>query len=235
MNIALLGPPGSGKGTLAASMAAASLLGIFDTGATLRTWSRKNDPALYQHLSAGGMAPTDLVIDLMGRNLANPPAGCRGWIIDGFPRNEEQANIALSSYKAGKFSWDALLILDSSTETVISRLAGRQMCGSCGKAWNTRFLPPVTLGRCSCGGALAPRADDTEEGIAQRLSLYTNRTSQGIARILADGNIPVVKLDGNHTEPQRTWHEANEWLEKSFGARWTQLAVRPEPNNRRGR
>lgn len=214
MNIALLGPPGSGKGTLARALATRLNLAVFDSGATLRAWADAHDPALAAHLAAGGMAPTELVIRLMGERLATPPAGTMGWVIDGFPRNKEQAAQALQERKGGAFPWDGLVVLRASEAVIQQRLNGRVLCTSCGQSWHPTFVPSPQPGLCSCGGRLAPRRDDTASGIAQRLRLYREETEPGIARIAASGAVPTMTVSADTPDPEAVWQPVLAWIEE---------------------
>lgn len=193
MNVALLGPAGSGKSTLSAWMVANADLAAFDTGATLRAWAAAHDPALAAHLGQGGMAPSELVLQLMGTALSQPPAGRAGWILDGTPRSVVQAEAVAQMNASGDLPLDAVFVLEAPREVLGERLYGRRTCAACGTLFHTSFAPAPRPGRCACGGPLTVRQDDTPEGAATRWDLYESTTLPGIAHLESAG-VRVVRL-----------------------------------------
>ena len=98
-------------------------------------------------------------------------------MFDGFPRTTVQAE-ALDELLAGYGQKiDAVVVVDVPDEMIVQRIAGRRSCPNCGAVYNVHFQPPAAAGICDkCGGALAQRADDTEETVQRRLQVYREQT-----------------------------------------------------------
>jgi adenylate kinase len=197
MNISILGPPGSGKGTISRMLAAESGMTIFETGAYLRAYAKQHDPALEKHLANGGMAGTSLVMRLLAEGTAQ---GTRsGWIIDGTPRNSEQAEEVLKLGRSGAFRLDGVVVLEAADDVVRQRLAGRRTCSGCAAIYNESIKPLPDDDKClACGGQLVKRNDDTDQGITERIRLYRNKTEEGIG-VVERGGIRVTRVNASLT------------------------------------
>lgn len=193
MHVVLLGPPGSGKGTLATWLQATYALAGFEAGAALRDAAR-HDTALSAALAAGHMAPTSLILDLFERAVAAAPSGQTGWVYDGVPRNVDQATQCLDRHRAGRWPLDAVLVLDAPVDVLLVRMRDRRICAGCGTTWNLTSAPsPAGATTCRCGAALTLRLEDTPDAIQQRLSLYASKTEPAIA-LLAAAGVPVLRV-----------------------------------------
>jgi adenylate kinase len=174
MNLIFLGPPGAGKGTLAA--VASQFYGIphISTGEIFRA-AIKNETELGKKvkgiIESGGLVPDELTIALVRERLAEKDAQ-KGWILDGFPRTIPQAE-ALEAIKAADFAVN----FDIANEAVVERLSGRRVCKACGKNYHVKFQPTQKEGVCdACGGELFVREDDKPESIKKRLDVYRSQT-----------------------------------------------------------
>jgi adenylate kinase len=198
MRIVLLGAPGSGKGTQAQRLQAKYGVPQVSSGDLLRdsvargTELGRKAKAV---MDAGQLVSDDIVLGLIRDRLRKPDAA-RGFILDGFPRNIDQANSLNALLKELGQPVDAVLLLDVRRETLMQRLAGRRTCPTCGTVYNIHSMPagPNT---CSRDGAqLYQRPDDKEEVVAKRLEVYQNQTQPLIEHYSKLGLLRVVAGEG---------------------------------------
>ena len=177
--IVLLGPPGSGKGTIAGKLETEFKLVHVSSG----QWFRREMEAGTQlgetareYIERGELVPDEIVLDLIERWLT-PDLIKNGYLLDGFPRTRPQAE-ALDRFCAEKAApLEVVLYLHCPEEVILERITGRRVCLSCGKIYHVRSLPPVSAGICDvCGSPLTQRADDTEEVVRTRLVFYQKVT-----------------------------------------------------------
>ena len=175
MNLVFLGPPGAGKGTIAA--VAKNALGVphISTGDLFRE-NIKNETELGKEvkaiLASGGLVPDSVTIKMVEERLKRSDCA-DGYILDGFPRTIPQAE-ALS--KMSKV--DGVVNFVLSEEEIIKRLSGRRMCPSTGRTYHILFNPPKVEGiDDETGEPLIQRDDDKPEAIRHRLELYNEATA----------------------------------------------------------
>ncbi len=170
--IALLGPPGAGKGTQAKLLAERIGLVHLSTGDILRDEVARKTVlglAAKRYMDKGELVPDNLIVDM----IRNPIVDADGFILDGFPRTVTQAQ-ALAKIA----SLDGVINVVLSREEVIHRLSSRRVCRDCGKIYNLLFDPPKVDARCDvCGGALFLRDDDRAEVIENRYDVYMRATA----------------------------------------------------------
>ena len=179
MRIVLIGPPGSGKGTQAKYLIEKYNIPQVSTGDLLRAAIAAQTPLGRQAkaiMDAGQLVPNDLVIGMIRERITRPDAE-NGFILDGFPRNIQQAEeLDLLLNKLGR-PIDVVLQFDIDFDILMQRMVGRMTCISCGELFNSFTNPPMIDSRCdSCGGPLHHRADDNEETIDRRLRIYRTQT-----------------------------------------------------------
>lgn len=178
MRIVLLGAPGSGKGTQAKILQ--SLLGWnqISTGDLLRAAVKAQTPLGLQAkaaMEAGELVSDEIVLGLTKEKIAASKAGC---ILDGFPRNIAQAEALENILDDMGTPLDEAVLLDIDFEVLLKRLTGRRTCKDCGQMFNVYFSPTEKEGVCdNCGGELMHRADDNEETIGNRLTVYKGQTA----------------------------------------------------------
>ena len=169
MNIVLLGPQGSGKGTQAQLLAQEYGFTHISTGDLYRQGIEQKDPAalkIKEHVDKGGFAPDKLMIKLVKQALSD-----KGNIFDGFPRNLAQAE-ALDEI----VPIDLVIELKISDSESVKRLSARRQCKQCRAIFGIDNLPRKT-GTCNrCGGEIYQREDDKPEAIKKRLKLYHDET-----------------------------------------------------------
>jgi len=178
MNIVLLGPPGSGKGTQAKMIAEKYGVVHISTGDILRENVRNNTPLgveAKKYMEAGKLVPDSLLIDIIKDRLAKDDVK-GGWMLDGYPRTIPQAEAMDEILPSLGQKIDVVLNIDVPDEELVKRVTGRRMC-KCGATYHVQFNPPKVPGKCdACGGELYQRADDTEETVKERLQAYHAQT-----------------------------------------------------------
>lgn len=199
MRIVLLGAPGSGKGTQAQILQAKYGVPQVSSGDLLRdAVSRQTELGLKAKaaMEAGQLVSDEIVLGLIRERLSRPDAA-NGFILDGFPRNSDQATSLSKLLEDIGQPLEAVLLMDVRTKTLITRLAGRRVCRDCGAVHNIASLPSPDA-RCSkCGGELYQRNDDKEEVIAKRLDVYQSQTKPLIEHYTKQGLLKVIKGEGD--------------------------------------
>ena len=178
MDIILLGPPGSGKGTQAKMIAEKYKVKHISTGDILRENVRNGTPLgveAKKFMDAGKLVPDSLLIDIIKDRLAKPDVKA-GWMLDGYPRTIPQAEALDKILPALGQKIDVVLNVDVPDAELIKRVTGRRMC-KCGTTYHVQFNPPKVAGKCdACGADLYQRQDDTEATVKERLTAYHAQT-----------------------------------------------------------
>lgn len=179
----LLGPPGSGKTTLANALAEDDAIATVEAGGLLK--KRVRDDAemaseLEPHLKKGTMVPTRLVKQVIADRLSEISE--KHVLFDGFPRNEEQLTPFLDLLQSNGLTLRSVVILELTQEEAVKRLSARRVCPECGAVYNTISHPPSQSGVCDrCGSELIRRKDDEPEVIRRRYQIYEEETGPVIA------------------------------------------------------
>ncbi|MCI0652108.1 MAG: adenylate kinase [Planctomycetes bacterium] len=179
LHLVFLGPPGAGKGTQAARLAQSAGIPHLSTGDMLRHALALATPTgleAKQYMDRGELVPFPIILRLV-RDKLQDPASARGWVLDGFPRNLEQARAFAEMLGELRREITRVLYFKVSDESVIRRLAGRRICRRCQSPYHLEFSPPKSEGICDrCGGELYQRSDDVEAAIRTRLRVYADET-----------------------------------------------------------
>jgi adenylate kinase len=205
MRIVLLGAPGSGKGTQAQRLQAKYGIPQVSSGDLLRdAVARETQLGLKAKaaMDAGQLVSDDVVLDLIRERL-NQPDAAKGFILDGFPRNSDQAHSLAALLQNIGQPIDAVLLMDVRNRTLMTRLAGRRVCPKCGKVFNISSFPPGVTPQCDVSsdhGALYQRPDDKEDVIAKRLDVYQAQTKPLIDHYAKLGQLKVIKGEGTLDE-----------------------------------
>ena len=196
MTLILLGPPGAGKGTQAAAIAASRGLVQLSTGEMLRA-AVKAGTMLGKRakpiIERGDLVPDEVVIPIIDERISAPD--CRtGFILDGFPRTLPQA-AALDKLLAEKGKQvDLVVELKVDDAALVDRISGRFACAKCGAGYHDSFKQPRTPGVCDvCGSTeFVRRADDNAETVRTRLLAYYKETAPLIGYYFAKGKLRSV-------------------------------------------
>jgi len=175
MRIILLGMPGAGKGTQAQIIEEELAIANVSTGAILREVSKsKSDlgQKVQSYLNSGQLVPDEIIIEMLVERISKDDCN-NGFILDGFPRNIEQAK---SLDQAG-VNIDLVIYLKILEEQIIERMSGRRIHLASGRSYHTTFNPPKVDGKDDLTGEdLIQRSDDKPDVIKQRLEVYSNET-----------------------------------------------------------
>ena len=181
LNLVLIGPPGSGKGTQAIRLAERYKVPHISTGDILRAAVRDGTPLGRQVatvLAAGSLVGDDLITDLVRHRLREPDAR-PGFVLDGYPRTLAQAQ-ALDLLLT---SPPIVMLIEVPDEEIVARLGKRRVCESC-RITQTASL--VESDPCPyCGGRLVRRADDEPATVRHRLATYAEFAAPVIAHYRA--------------------------------------------------
>lgn len=175
MKMVFLGPPGAGKGTIAAMAKDYFKIPHISTGDLFRK-AIKDQTDLGRRvqaiLAAGDLVPDSVTIEMVNERIANPDCS-KGFILDGFPRTIPQAEAL-----AHMVSLDSVINFSIKPEEVVKRLSGRRMCKSTGRIYHILFNPPKVEGiDDETGEPLIQRPDDKEDAIRNRLEVYEKQTA----------------------------------------------------------
>ena len=199
MRIAIVGPPGSGKGTQAAKIGERYKLPVISASALLREAVEQRTPPGIQAraaLAARQPVPEELIMSLVTERLAQPDTR-NGFILDGFPKNLVQAQALDEFLDRSSRPLERVLHLDVDVEAFMERLTGRRVCRSCGHNYNMFTDPPAMDEQCdACGGSLKFRVDDREPAVSSRLRQYENLTLPVIEYFREQDKLDVVQGAG---------------------------------------
>jgi adenylate kinase len=197
LNLVLLGPPGSGKGTQGERLNADLHLPYYATGDILRGAVRDETElgkSAKAFMDAGDLVPDELIVGIIAERIDSEEAR-EGFILDGFPRTTPQAE-ALDA-KLGELGRgvSSVLLIDVSDDEVVRRLGGRRTCEAEGHVYHVEFNPPKVEGICDIDGSpLIVRDDDKPDVIRKRLATYHEKTEPLVAYYDAKG--VLERVDG---------------------------------------
>jgi adenylate kinase len=197
LNLVLLGPPGSGKGTQGERLRDDLELPYYATGDILRAAVREGTElgkAAKDYMDRGDLVPDEVIVGMIGERIDSSEAA-DGFILDGFPRTAPQAE-ALAA-KLGELGREltAVLLINVGDEEVVRRLGGRRTCVENGHVFHVEFNPPKQEGVCDVDGSeLIVRDDDKPEVIRHRLEQYHEKTAPLIEHY--DSKSLLRQIDG---------------------------------------
>jgi adenylate kinase len=204
MRLILLGPPGAGKGTQSKRLAGELGVPHISTGDILRQNVKEKTSLGKQakdFMDQGLLVPDELVAKMLMERFAGTDVK-KGFILDGYPRNINQAKTLDEMLKKINLDIDLVVYLDTSESVIIQRLTGRLVCSNCQANFHIKNMPPKIKGICdNCGGKLYQRTDDKEETVRQRLEVYKKEVAsliqyyevrQKLSRLSADEEADIV-------------------------------------------
>jgi adenylate kinase len=179
LNLVLLGPPGSGKGTQGERLQEDLRLPYYATGDILRAAVREETElgrVAKEYMDRGDLVPDEVIVGVIAARIDSPEA-LDGFILDGFPRTMPQAEALDAKLEELGRAVTAVLLIDASDEEVMRRLGGRRTCEQNGHVFHVEFNPPKQEGVCDLDGSrLIVRDDDKPEVIRNRLEQYHAKT-----------------------------------------------------------
>ncbi len=199
MNTILLGPPGAGKGTLAAMLKDNFGLLHISTGDLLRDEMKGGTElgkTIKKYVESGELVPDQVVIAMIEKKLSEKNSGSKGYMLDGFPRTTVQAeDLDKILTKIGQ-PIDYALYMEASLPVILQRLTGRRVCRKCGAIVHIKNRPSKVAGVCDvCGGELYQRPADTEETIKNRMHVYAEKTAPIVDYYAKQGKLETLSGD----------------------------------------
>ncbi|MFO8053037.1 MAG: adenylate kinase [Candidatus Omnitrophota bacterium] len=194
MRLILFGAPGSGKGTQADMLANELNLKKISLGDILRQEVKKGSDLgvkVKQYMDKGELVPNDTVREVIDANLADD-----NFILDGYPRNQKQAETLDGILDEKNRTIDAFIYLDVSRDTIVDRLSKRRVCKKCGVNYHLDTMPPEKDNICDdCGSELIQRDDDKPDVIKKRWNVFLEN-SRGIFDFYKQKGI-FISVDGD--------------------------------------
>jgi adenylate kinase len=179
LNLVLLGPPGSGKGTQGERLQEDFRLPYYATGDILRAAVRDGTElgrTAKEYMDRGDLVPDQVIIGVITERIEDSEAA-DGFILDGFPRTTRQAQALDAALEGLGRALTAVLLIEVSDEEVVRRLGGRRTCAKSGHVFHVEFDPPKQPDVCDIDGSrLLVRDDDKPEVIRHRLAQYHSKT-----------------------------------------------------------
>jgi adenylate kinase len=198
LNLVLLGPPGSGKGTQGERLQEDFRLPYYATGDILRAAVREGTElgeAAKEYMDRGDLVPDEVIVGVIAERVAREEAA-DGFILDGFPRTLAQAEALESKMDELGRKLTATLLIEVSDDEVVRRLGGRRTCVKEGHIFHVEFDPPKNEGICDiCGARLETRDDDKPDVIRHRLEEYHGKTEPLVAHFESQGLLR--RVDGS--------------------------------------
>jgi len=192
--IIFLGPPGAGKGTQAERLAEDLKIKKISTGDILREAVAKGTELgqrAKSYMERGELVPDEIILGIIEEAINDE----EGFILDGFPRNINQAKALDEMLSRKGLNITHVIFLDVPDEEIIKRIAYRRVCLKCGAVYNLIFNPPKEDETCNnCGSKLVQREDDREEVVRKRLEVYRGST-EALIRIYEERGV-LRKIDG---------------------------------------
>jgi adenylate kinase len=180
LNLILLGPPGAGKGTQAERLVEDFDLPYYATGDILRKAVKDETDVgkkAKEYMDRGDLVPDDVICRVVMERIDSPEAE-DGFLLDGFPRNLEQADVLEKALEKRGRRLTAALLIDAPDEDVVKRLSGRRICTKNQHLYHVDFDPPKNEGVCDQDGShLIQREDDKPETVKHRLGVYHDQTA----------------------------------------------------------
>jgi adenylate kinase len=202
MRIVLMGAPGSGKGTQAQRLVKQFQIPQISTGDILRK-HRSEGTELGKRADAimakGLLVDDATMLDIIRDRVAQPDAQ-KGFILDGFPRTQTQAEALTKLMKDLGTPLDAVVLFEVGDEELLRRISGRRTCSLCNKVFNIHTAPPPSPATdCVAGSSehqLFQRKDDEEATVAERLRVYAKQTQPVLSYYSDAGLLRTVRAEG---------------------------------------
>jgi adenylate kinase len=208
-----MGPPGAGKGTQAVNIVDTYGVCHISTGDMFREAIKAGTEMgnlAQSFISKGELVPDSVTVGIVRDRLAQDDCKNNGFLLDGFPRNLDQARALDEIMAELGYNLTGVINIDVDKNALIGRIVGRQICKSCGASYHVTLKKPQVEGICDrCGSPLFTRPDDTEEVLVNRLNVYEGQTAPLLAYYNERGL--VMNVDGNQ-ELDEVFAQIKEYL-----------------------
>lgn len=195
MNLLLIGAPGTGKGTMSGLLQSNYGLVHISTGDILRESIKEGSPVglkAQAYMQKGQLVPDEIIHDIIVERLSKDDIK-KGFLMDGYPRNVEQAKDFDNIMKEVGLDIDLVIVMEIDEEILKNRITGRRICKNCGEIYHTETRPSKVDGVCDvCGGELYARKDDNLDSLKVRLHEYHEATQPTIDYYESQGLIKRV-------------------------------------------
>jgi inorganic pyrophosphatase len=202
LRVVMLGRQGSGKGTQGMQLSRLLVVPHVSVGEVLREAVSSGSPSgrrAEETMARGELVDDDLVVSMVADRLAEADVRSGGFVLDGFPRTVEQAE-ALTRILAD-VELDRAVVIDVPFEVARARLLARRVCAGCGRIYSVTRASGLETWTCgACGGEVSRRADDTEETVTRRLTLYDEQTKPLLEWFARRDQLLVVNGVGSSEE-----------------------------------
>lgn len=209
-NIIFIAPPAAGKGTVSARICEKYNIPHISTGDLLRDEiknSTKLGIEIKDAMAKGEFVSDEVITKLLKKRLSNKDCK-KGYILDGYPRNVNQAVVYDKLLEELEFDLGKVIFLDIDKDTAMKRALSRLVCPQCELSYNLedKDLSPVREGICdNCGGPLKSRSDDTEETFKHRFDIYIEETFPLVNYYEKKNNL--VKINVNDKSSDEVFEE----------------------------
>jgi len=195
VQVIFMGLPGAGKGTQAERIVSDFGIPHISTGDMFRAAISEQTPLGLQaksFMDQGNLVPDEVTIGIVRDRLQKPDAQ-KGFLLDGFPRTQAQAEALDAMLTELGRKIDVVINMHVKRENLLARLTGRRICKSCGATYHVVFNPTKVEGVCDkCGGELYQRSDDTEEVVATRLDVNIKQSEPILAYYEQKGLLKTI-------------------------------------------
>jgi adenylate kinase len=199
VRVVLLGPPGAGKGTHAAGLAAALGVERVSSGDLFREHQRQDTELgrlARSYMECGELVPDEVTVGMV-LEWIDVPGRREGFVLDGFPRNVAQAEALDSALDDGD-GVDKVLYIRVGHEELMRRLTGRLLCRDCQTPYHQDASPSARPGRCNlCGGELYRRDDDSPAAVGTRIRVYAEETEPLVGYYRSAGKLEDIDGEGS--------------------------------------
>lgn len=204
MKITLVGAPASGKGTFAKVISEYYKIPHISTGDLFRDVLKKDD-SLSKHMTT--LMPDELVINLVAERISKPDCQ-RGYILDGFPRNINQAQQFLNINKI-----DVALYLDVAEDVILLRAKNRRVCSNCKEIYSLNFYNKQDCEKC--GGKIVSREED--KNIKDRITTFKEQTLPLVQYYKDKNLLKCLKITQDSNDFEKDIKEGFEKIKKLLG------------------
>lgn len=208
IRIILIGPPGVGKGTQSAFLTEQFGVVQISTGDLFRNHMKAGTSLgnlAKRYIEQGRLVPNGVTLEMLAERMRMPDVQKKGFILDGYPRNVDQAHALAGLLEELEENLDAVIAIEVGDDTLVKRLSGRMGCTKCGAIYNMANKPPKRDWICDvCNSPLFVRDDDKPETIRERLKIFHEQTKPVVDHYAETGI--VTRIDGT-LEPAVVYQE----------------------------